>query len=105
MEDHLSTTTLTQKINEGFRGAKGPVTLAEVRRELISLHHLGLIKIVGIRYDEDHRPGEAVLYFRDYVWTKTKHSDHEELEPSCQACRRRQEMLLAMGPLADPLVE
>lgn len=70
--------------------------LAEVRRELISLHHLGVILPVGIREDTSG-PG-ARLYYRDYLWAISDHGmSHHTSVAGCIFCKLRERILLRAG--------
>lgn len=67
-----------------------------VRRELIRLHHLGVIEPLGIRGDTTE-PG-AKLYYRDLLWGITDHGmSHHTSVSGCMACYLRERRLLAAG--------
>ena len=73
--------------------------LSLVRRELIHLHHLGIIKIVAVH--DVHGGIPAKSYFRDYVWEMTDHGRrHDNLRRGCFACTIRSLRLLRAGGLA-----
>jgi hypothetical protein len=64
-----------------------------VRSQLIRMHHLGLVAPIGVRKEEGDR--ERVGYYRDLIWTLTKHTrEHKHQFSNCTACTIR-EMLLA----------
>lgn len=67
--------------------------LGHIQRELIHLHHLGIIRIVALRIEDDD--GTARGYDRDYIWELTRHGlDHSDHHPRCWACAQREHRLL-----------
>lgn len=82
----MSTSELAQTLREN---------LAIVRREVVRLHHLGVIEPIAIRSEAGDPP--ARLYFRDLVWDLTEHGrEHNRSYPGCTACMLRERMLLRM---------
>lgn len=72
--------------------------LASVRREVISLHHIGAIEPVGIRMDSGICG--AKLYYRDYLWSITDHGmSHSMSTPGCTACYLRERTIILAGGL------
>ena len=70
--------------------------LCLVRRELIHLHHLGVIRIVAVREVEGSVP--ALSYFQDYIWELTRHGlEHSDNHERCLACIIRSRRLLLAG--------
>lgn len=69
--------------------------LSYIRSQLIRMHHLGLVVPIAVRREEGDR--ELVGYFRDLIWTLTKHTrEHKHQFTNCTACTIR-ELLLASG--------
>lgn len=67
-----------------------------MRRELIHLHHIGVIRIVAVREIDGGVPARS--YYQDYIWEMTKHAiDHCQIVPGCKACSIRERRLLLAG--------
>ena len=72
--------------------------LSLVRRELIHLHHMGVIRIVAARSMAGSIPAKS--YFQDYVWEITEHGmAHHDSRSGCPACVIRNRRLLRAGGL------
>ena len=70
-----------------------------MRRELIRLHHLGIIQIVDVRLDHGGVPAKS--YFQDYIWKMTRHArTHDTVRDGCLACDIRSLRILRAGGLA-----
>ena len=72
--------------------------IERVRRELISLHHMGVIERIGIKNGAP--PSKISIYARDYVWAITDHGmSHGSSVYGCLACHLRERALLLAGGL------
>jgi hypothetical protein len=65
------------------------ILLPNVRREMILMHHYGLVTPIGVRSD-DHA-AEMGGYYADILWDLTDHSrEHSESWEGCRACNLRE---------------
>lgn len=75
------------KTTEDLAHATGRA-LPNIRRELILMHHFGLVLPVGVRDDDMGVDGG---YYADIVWDLTIHSrEHDESWDGCRACNLRE---------------
>ena len=73
--------------------------LSTVRREMICLHHQGVVQIIAAKSLDGDPPARS--YYQDYVWTLTTHAlEHATSISSCTACQIRNRRLLQAGGLA-----
>jgi len=65
------------------------VRLPNVRREMILMHHYGLVTPIGVRSDDQAE--ELGGYYADILWDLTEHSrEHSESWEGCRACNLRE---------------
>jgi hypothetical protein len=83
----LETTCSTEQL---ARELRRPIT--RIRRELIHLHHLGIIRMFAEQTEEQSLT--ALGYDRNYLWEMTVHGrEHGEHHPRCAACLHRERRL------------
>ena len=67
--------------------------LPHIRREIILMHHYGLLEPVGVQstFGEEGRGA----YYADLLWTLTQHSlEHDDNIEGCRACNLREVLCL-----------
>lgn len=72
------------------------IRLPNVRRELILMHHYGLVTPIGVRSED--QAAEMGGYYADILWDLTIHSrEHDESWEGCRACNLRELLAHSIG--------